>query len=217
MCFFSKLTSGISEVESRFNAKAEIGMSFQPKQMINGFEHPSTPVVCNEQRRNIQMFQWGLVPNWAKDKSIRKYTLNAAVETISEKPSFKYSITKRCLVIANGFYEWQWQDSKGKEKRKFLLQHPAEALFAFGGLWAENRNQHNGEILYSYTIVTAPANELMSRIHNSKKRMPLLLRAQDEKLWLEGEALDYFSKRVPDLQAIPQDGMTELFGRNYGL
>lgn len=188
MCFFSKISKTAQEIENRFNAKFENYQDFKPS-FYNGFQFPYTPVITNIEQDKIKLFQWGLIPSWAKDDSIKKFTLNAKIETLNEKPSFKNSLNKRCLVISDGFFEWQWLDEKGKQKQRYLLTLPNKELFAFAGLWSEWTNKQNGEKIYSYTIITTEANELMSKIHNSKKRMPVILDFNHEKNWLNGNEL----------------------------
>jgi len=95
---------------------------------------PKTPVIAHNKPGTIQPFTWGLIPFWLKDNTIQQYTLNAKIETLAEKPPFKNAINNRCLVIADGFYEWQWLDQKGRSKQKYLITLPNNALFAFGGI-----------------------------------------------------------------------------------
>jgi putative SOS response-associated peptidase YedK len=96
-------------------------------------------------------------------------------------------------VPADGFYEWQWQDSKGKNKQKFFMHLPDEALFSFAGLWNEWQNQVTGEYYHTYTILTTEANELMAKVHNSKKRMPVIISPQTEMDWLKGGKLSLYN------------------------
>lgn len=107
MCFHSKQTKSALKVERRFKAKIDDLAIFRPQENINGFTFPKTPIITDEKSNSIQHYHWGLIPSWSKDEDIQKLTLNARIETIEEKPAFKNSINKRCLVIANGFYEWQ--------------------------------------------------------------------------------------------------------------
>ena len=183
MCFHSKQTKLALEVENRFNAKIEKAELFQPQENINGFNFTKNPIITDEEPNIIQHYNWGLIPSWAKDEEIKKMTLNARIETIDEKPSFRSSINKRCLVIANGFYEWQWLDSKGKNKIKYEIGIGNDDLFAFAGLYSQWVNTITGEIKDTYTIITTQANEIMSEIHNTKKRMPIILKPEDEKNW----------------------------------
>ena len=113
--------------------------------------------------------------------------MNAKLETLSEKPSFKNSLNKRCLVIADGFYEWKWLDAKGRQKQKYLLSLPNDEPFAFAGLWSEWKNQLTEEKISTYTLITTEANALMSEIHNTKKRMPIIVAKEHETDWLKGK------------------------------
>ena len=99
------------------------------------------------------------------------------------------SINNRCLVLTDGFYEWKWLDAKDKNKQKYLIALPNNEAFAFAGLWNEWVDKSSGEIFKTYTILTTEANELMIRIHNSKKSMPVMLNGKDEKNWLNGQKI----------------------------
>ena len=146
MCFHSKQTKLALEVENRFKATIEKKEILKPAMDINGFDFGINPVITDENPNLIKHFNWGLIPSWSKDEDIKKRTLNARIETIEEKPSFKNSINKRCLVIANGFYEWQWQDSKGKNKIKYEIGIGNEDLFAFAGIYSQWINQSTGDV-----------------------------------------------------------------------
>ena len=185
MCFHSKQTKSAQELEHRFDAKFEKAENYVPS-IYNGFTFPQTPVITNKDKNKIQLFNWGLIPHWAKDDSIRKNTLNARSETIHEKPSFRQVVNNRCLVLSDGFFEWQWLDEKGKKKQKYEITLPSNELFAFAGLWSEWVDKTTGELINSYAILTTEANETMSRIHNSKKRMPMILSRDNERSWING-------------------------------
>jgi putative SOS response-associated peptidase YedK len=135
-----------------------------------------------------------LIPELVTDLSIRKYTLNARIETVKTTKSFQKSVNNRCLVIADGFYEWQHIPENGKIlKKKFLITLPDEEIFSFAGLYSNWRNPATGEIYSTYTVLTTQANDFMSQIHNSKKRMPVILRAKDENKWLEHYNIEDFA------------------------
>lgn len=193
MCFHSKQTKLALDVENRFDAKIEKTELFQSQENINGFNFGRNPIITDEKPNIIQHYNWGLIPSWAKDEDIKKMTLNARIETIDEKPSFRNSINKRCLVIANGFFEWQWLDSKGKNKIKYEIGVGNDDLFAFAGLYSQWVNTITGEIKDTYTIVTTQANELMAEIHNTKKRMPIILKVEDENKWLNHNPINEFA------------------------
>lgn len=186
MCFSSKLTKSQKEIIKHFDAEIDDHLKnhFNTGN-FNAFDHPQTPVICKH--RLIENCEWGLIPTWAKDKSIQNNTLNARIETLSEKPAFKSVINNRCLIIADGFYEWQWLDSKGKNKQKYLLTMPNDALYTYAGLYSDWTNPDTRQTLRTYTIITTQANELMAQIHNTKKRMPIIVKNEFD--WLAGDNL----------------------------
>jgi putative SOS response-associated peptidase YedK len=127
------------------------------------------------------------VPFWAKDLDFRKNTLNARIESVSEKPSFKNSTSNRCLVIASSFFEWHWNDEKGKSKDKYEIFSAEDELFAMAGIYDTWLNPGNGTTYHSFAIVTTAANKQMEYIHNHKKRMPIILKKEDEAAWLDSK------------------------------
>jgi len=176
MCFHSKQTKKAIEVEHRFNAKIETIDAFQTAEHYNGFEFPKTPVITNEDSSKIQMIHWGLLPKWANEEFDKKNTLNARIETLSSKISFKNIINNRCIIIVNGFFEWQ---KIGKNKLKYEIGFHDE-LFAFAGLYDVNNGKK------TYTIVTTEAQGIMREIHNTKLRMPFTLQTdEDFNNWLQ--------------------------------
>lgn len=124
---------------------------------------------------------WPLIPKWAKGKVSKYSTANAMQETMAEKNSFKHAWnqSQRCLIPATGFYEWQIvEGQKNKQPYNITLKH--DNIFAMAGLWEES------EGIQSYTIITTAANELMEKIHNTRKRMPVILHLDAYSQWLEG-------------------------------
>jgi putative SOS response-associated peptidase YedK len=188
MCFFSIQSKTAQELQNRFNAKFE-NVEFYQSGIYNGFQFPKTPVITNKEPNTIKLYGWGLIPFWSKDETIRTKTLNARLETIHQKPSFRNITNNHCLVLSIGFFEWQWLDEKGKQKQKYEIALPNNELFAFAGLWSEWLNKPTGELVYTYTILTTEANELLSKIHNSKKRMPVIISEKHEQEWLQGKEL----------------------------
>ncbi len=178
MCFHSKQSKKAQEIEHRYRAKFEEIDMFEPTEHYNAFSFPKTPVITNDDSKKIEMISWGLIPKWANENWNRTYTLNARIETIHEKVSFKNNVENRCLVLVNGFYEWQHIKSK---KIKHLIDFNNE-LFCLAGIYSEYKNKK------TYTIVTTEAQGIMRQIHNSKLRMPIALYT-DEQInnWLVGE------------------------------
>lgn len=205
MCFHSKQSQQAQTLEQRFKAKVKDTSIFTPSDHYHGFTHPYTPIIAHTVPEIIDHYAWGLVPAWAKDESIRRYTLNAKIETIHEKPSFRQVAQQRCLVLADGFYEWQWLDSKGKNKQKYLLHLAENAPFAYAGLWSAWQHPSTHETLLSYTIVTTAAQGIMKEIHNSKQRMPVILSPEQEQAWLQGNDLGAFKKPEIELLAKAMD------------
>ncbi|MDX1542798.1 MAG: SOS response-associated peptidase [Christiangramia sp.] len=193
MCYRTKLNSKLSSLEKSLDARFIEPEKYKPQDEINAFTFSETPVILDENPGEIDMFHWGLIPFWAKDDKIKKMTLNSKIETASEKPAFRNSVKNRCLVIADGYYEWQWLDAKGKEKQKFLIQPVDQEIFSFAGIYSSWKNPHTNELVNSYSILTTEANELMSEIHNNKKRMPVVLKKQDTAAWLAGEDIEKFA------------------------
>ncbi len=148
---------------------------------------PSQPVavVANTGKNRLDFFNWGLVPSWAKDHSIGARMINARAETLAEKPSFKNAFKRRrCLILADGFYEWQ-AVAGSKAKTPMYIHLKSGKPFAFAGLW-EIWNSPDGSQIFSTAIITTEPNELMAPIHN---RMPVILPESAYERWLTpGEA-----------------------------
>jgi putative SOS response-associated peptidase YedK len=146
---------------------------------------PTQPVLAipNDKTNTADFFTWGLIPSWAKDPAIGQRLINARAETLAEKPSFRGSFKyKRCLILADGFYEWQALPGK-KGKLPHFIHLKDRQPFAFAGLWDEWHSPDGGE-LRTATIITVEPNGLMEKIHN---RMPAILKPADYARWLDPE------------------------------
>ena len=147
---------------------------------------PSQPVavVPNDGLNRVDFFNWGLIPFWAKDPKIGNRMINARAETLAEKPSFRGSFKyKRCLVLADGFYEWR-KEPGTKTKTPMYLRMKNHKPFAFAGLW-DNWHSSDGSEIRTFTIITTEPNTLVKEIHN---RMPVILSQNVYSDWLqEGE------------------------------
>ena len=145
------------------------------------------PVVRDPASRDVSMLRWGLIPFWAKDESIGYKLINARSETIAEKPSYRNAFQKRrCLILTDGYYEWQKPAAKNDQKVPFRFTLKDEKPFTFAGLW-ESWHSPEGEVIESCTIITCEANEIVSRIHN---RMPVMLDKENCWAWLEDRKED---------------------------
>ncbi len=202
MCYTTAIQKEAEDLERRFKriADAEAKL-FKKSQFEAGFTFPKTPVIANDKPNIISLLSWGLLPPWAKDKTFRRNLLNAKIETIKELPSFRNSLKNRCLVLVDGFYEWKWLDEKGKNKEKYHIKLPGNKAFAMAGIWSDWVDKETGEILKTYTIVTTEADALMSEIHNTKKRMPVILTPDNEDKWLNGDEVDNFKHPKVELVA----------------
>ena len=126
-------------------------------------------IIRNEDGNKIKSMRWSLVPSWSQDPSVGQHRINARGETLLEKPSFKNLVpTRRCLVPADGFYEWR---RDGKRKVPMWIHLKKREPFAFAGLWDYWRDPAGDKELYSFTIITTEANALLRPIHN---RMPVM-------------------------------------------
>jgi putative SOS response-associated peptidase YedK len=186
MCYTIKIDLTREELERRFRATLEQPGEYKTGSRISAFSLPRLPVVCSDDPSMIRLFTWGLIPYWSRDseyaREIRMKTFNAKAETLAEKPSFRNSLNrKRCLVLTNGFYEWQ---TMGKEKIPYFIGLKNQSSFALAGLYDKWTDPSTGEILNTFSVITTRANPMMEEIHNLKKRMPVILSPEGEQLWL---------------------------------
>lgn len=193
--------SKTDELDERF----AIAQEFLPDEIEFSYNiAPSQPiltVIHDGKQRRMGHLRWGLVPHWAKDEKIGYKLMNARSESLAEKPSFKKPFqTQRCLIIADGFYEWK---KEGSQKQPYRMTIKDEKLFAFAGLW-EKWVSPSGEPVFSCTIITTEANDLMQDIHH---RMPVILKREDETIWLDPHQRDT-SKLQHLLRPFPSDQMT---------
>ena len=147
---------------------------------------------------------WGLIPFWAKGVQPKYSTINATVEKLTDAATWRGPWTRgqRCILPALGFFEWQVQ-ADGKSKQPFYLTLNDQDVFGFAGLWDTSKGA-DGVAVESCTIVTMPANQLMTEIHNVKHRMPAILAKEDRETWLAGSAEEAFAviKQYPDTHMV---------------
>ncbi len=150
--------------------------------------------------RELVMLRWGLVPFWAKEPSIGNRMINARAETVAEKPAFRAAYRKRrCLVLADGFYEWH---REGDAKTPYFISAADGEPFAFAGLWESWTDKESGDALQTATILTTEADAFMGRLHH---RMPVLLREAGADRWLGPDQAEPLAAATdaPRLQAWP--------------
>ena len=176
VCGRFSLTWNLNELQGRFAFITE-RTALEPKYNIA----PTDPVltVINDGLRRAEIMRWGLVPFWAKDPKIGSRMINAVGETVATTPAFRSAYKKRrCLVLANGFYEWK---KDGKRRTPIYLTLKSGDAMAFAGLW-EIWQSPDGEYVRSCTVVTTTPNSLIKPVHN---RMPVILSEESESLWLD--------------------------------
>jgi putative SOS response-associated peptidase YedK len=144
--------------------------------------------------RQFDLLRWGLIPSWAKDPSIGNRTINARAETVAEKPSFRSAFRRRrCLVLADGYFEWR---KEGAKKQPYYIRLQDERPFAFAGLWERWTPGDPESTLETCTLITTDANELTREIHD---RMPVILSPADYAQWLD-PGLDDAKRLLPLLR-----------------
>jgi putative SOS response-associated peptidase YedK len=192
VCFTVNVNIVKEELENRYGSELIDHEKYRPSYYYHAYSLPSMPVVCSGNKKGIRLFRWGLIPSWAADEAeandIMLKTFNARSETISTKPAFRDSFaSRRCLVPVRGFFEWQHH---GGRKIPWYITLEGEEIFSLAGIW-DSWTMQGGVSLNTFSVVTTRANSLMEEIHNTKKRMPVILPAAAEGLWLrEGLAED---------------------------
>ena len=176
MCGRYSLIADLGELAKRYEFDGD-GLALKPAYNVAPTQDVLT-VVGGETRRGGFM-RWGLIPWWAKNASIGSRLINARAETVSEKPAFRDALRRRrCLVLADGFYEWQRTGSARKPMRVVMRSREP---FAFAGLWSVWRDP-DGNRIPSCAIITTTANDLLRLVHD---RMPVVLPRELEELWLD--------------------------------
>ena len=175
MCGRYTLTVDIDTVAKAFN----VAPSLQTSPRYNVAPTQEVVSILHDEAKHLDFLRWGLIPSWAKEESIGAKMINARAETLAEKPSFKRLLQgKRCLIVADGFYEWK-QEQGGKTPMYFTL--PDHELFAFAGLW-DTWKRSDGQYIRTCTIITTQPNDLVAPVHN---RMPVILPADAQEEWLD--------------------------------
>jgi putative SOS response-associated peptidase YedK len=194
MCGRYTLTKPLKTIISHLEAKSFKGEYLE---RYNIAPTQSMPVVvAHDGNRELEIMRWGLIPSWSKDPKTQSLLINARAETIQEKPSFRSSFKKRrCLVPADGFYEWTKRDSG---KVPYWIHMTDEGLFAFAGIWSEWGKGEDS--LRSFSIITTEANSKLKSLHD---RMPVIIGPENYAAWLDSAQKDPASL----LNAYPSEQM----------
>lgn len=194
MCFHNSMSKKAKELASRYRKQLSVveiaEKIIQEQYHVSAFTNPEYPIITAAPE--LQVYNWGLIPFWTKTEydaaKIRIKTYNARSESIFEKPSFRSSIrTCRCIIPSTGWFDWRHESGK---KIPYFIYVKDEPIFSMAGIYADWRDPGNGQIIYTFSIITTLANSLMSYIHNTNFRMPVLLHKEDETKWLYPELKD---------------------------
>lgn len=176
MCGRYSLGKDKKDLEERF--QAEMLAEFNPRYNIAPTQ--LVPVITSQSPKGFSFFYWGITPDFGKNKPVSQKLINAKAETVDQKISFKSSFkSRRCIIPADGFYEWKRLGKKTKIPYRFALAD--QGLFSFAGIWEEYETL-NGDVQHTFLVLTTSPNSLVSEVHD---RMPVILNREDEKKWLD--------------------------------
>jgi putative SOS response-associated peptidase YedK len=188
MCYHASFSFDKFQLAERYKIAVEEipNGSALPLPYLNGFSFPMVPVIKKDPDKKVEWMQWGLIPHWTKNsgeaEKIRTMTLNAKAETLTQKPAFKHTLkSQRCIIPCSGFFEWR---EIQKKKYPYLIE-ANENIFSIAGIFDEWTEKESGEVVPTFSIITAPANHLLAQIHNTTQRMPLILSEELEEKWLQ--------------------------------
>lgn len=186
MCFTVSIYASTHDIETDIGAVFTHPQAYMPFYNVTGFVHPYLPLIANDNPDDITLCTWGLIPAWCKLSAeamkIRSMTLNARVETVFSKPSFRGAMKRnRALLPVNGFIEWH---DEGGTKTPYYVTIRDGGFAYLATTFDDWLNRESGELIRSFTILTKPATGIMSRIHNTKQRMPVIVAADVRCRWL---------------------------------
>jgi putative SOS response-associated peptidase YedK len=188
MCGRYGLHASREELERRFRIDLA-GIELEPRYNVAPSQDVLTIAIGREGARRALRMRWGFIPFWSKEPRTKLSTINAKVETVDSAPMYRDAFRRRrCLLLADGFYEWQ-PVGTGRRVRKVphWIHRSNDQPFAFAGLYSVWRPKEGGEPLLSCTILVAPASEALARIHD---RMPVILRPENEESWIDRQLQD---------------------------
>jgi len=192
MCFTVNVNLIKEELENRYGATLIDPDKYRPSYYYHAFAFPDLPALCSDESGKLKMLKWGLIPSWTRNiedaNEIRLKTFNARSESVNQKPSFASVFrSKRCIVPVKGFYEWQ---HSGKEKIPWYIYRSDNEIMSLAGICDDWVEATSGKTISTFSILTTTANDLMAEIHNSAKRMPVVLERSLEKKWLENTSAE---------------------------
>ncbi len=200
MCGRFAFYSPAEATAALFGAKGSV--DFEPRYNVAPTQDIAAVRIGEDEQRELVSLRWGLVPFWAKDPSIGNRMINARAETVAEKPSFRAAYKRRrCLVLADGFYEWRKEPTG---KTPYFITTSGGGPFAIAGLWENWHDKETDASLQTATLITTSANEFMAGLHD---RMPVILEPATADSWLAGdnELLEFAAEFCPEMKAWPVD------------
>lgn len=220
MCFTIAMHLPRETITSRFSVDAGALKDYDFRFYYSAFANPMVPVITGNEPGKLVLMQWGLIPSWCRDEEqaheVRGGNYNARSESLHEKNSFRTPFNEsRCIVVTGGFFEWQ--HAAGQKTPWFISLKNGQPM-AFAGLYDTWINPLNKKSILSFSIVTTSANPLMEKIHNTGKRMPLILSPEGEKEWLDRKSthdkLQNLMLPFPETQMDAWTVSKELLGKN---
>ena len=229
MCFTISVTTDKTEkaILEYLNSNTGVQMHFDfddfgEKHLVSGFSHPELPIV---KQGSIELGEWGLVPSFIvkedQAKDIQNKTLNARADTIYERKSYRNSIvSQRCVLVVDGFFEWRHALN---QKIPYYIYPKDETVFYLGCIYNSWTDMETGEMKDTFSIITTDANPMMEYIHNSKKRMPLIISKDDIAMWINPESsllsvnllMKAYSEYQMSAHSISKDASYTNIDRNY--
>ncbi len=189
MCFYYAVThKNPHALVGKGIVKEEQLSLFDERHIVSGFDHPSMPLITSAEPDKISFFRWGMLPqSISSDEQakafLNKYnTLNAKADEVFESRLYADAVLhRRCLVLCSGFFEWRMVK---KEKIPYYISLKNDEMFVFAGIWSESVDK-TGKKHQTFSVLTTEANEMMAEIHNTKKRMPVILTPDSAEQWLK--------------------------------
>jgi putative SOS response-associated peptidase YedK len=205
MCYTYKAPASKKKMVDLFSADLDAAFEFTEGVKLFGFDHPHAAIIIDKNPNIITSGYWGLIPFWAAKQDRKEFfkkanTLNAKIETVETLNSYKSNVDNRCLILAQSFIEYKHVPTTGTkvDKQPYEISLPSGDPFAMAGIYSIVNNEP------TFTILTTEANTLMAEIHNSAKRMPVVMTIDEQKLWLNREKLEPYKNRSEiELKAVP--------------
>ena len=204
MCGRYTLTTQKQDLAAELDLDPGVVLDLEPRWNIAPTQE--VPILLKDEGVRMALYRWGLVPPWAKDPTVGSRMINARSETLAERASCRDALrSQRCLVLADGFYEWH-AGEEGQPKVPHYIRLKSRKPFTFAGLWAKWRGA-SGQDLYTCTIITGDANELVGKIHH---RMPIVIPPANRDAWLDPDHGPAAGRGPPGVGDVPGEPFREL-------